>query len=176
MLNIAIISGSVSSEKTGEAVSEWVLDLAKQRKDAEFELLNIQEFESSRGDTRQWVQKISAFDGFIFVTPENSRHPSGSLMNIFNFLKSEWKNKVAGFVGYGNNGGVMAMEHMRTTMEKLQIADVNAQVSLTITNDPGDNSPIVPISPYKKILYNMIDQVIYWGEAMKKVRMKAAEV
>src|ERR1041385_1354438 len=115
MLNIAIISGNASPEKIGEAVSEWVLDLAKQRKDAEFELLNIQEFENLRGDAQQWAEKISAFDGFIFVTPENNRNPPSSLMNAFNFLKNEWKNKVAGFVGYGNNGGVMAMEHMRTT-------------------------------------------------------------
>jgi NAD(P)H-dependent FMN reductase len=174
MLTIAIISGSVSQEKTGEAVSEWVLDLAKQRKDAEFELLDIQEFETSRGDTQKWAQKISAFDGFIFVTPENERQPSSSLMNIFTYLKNEWKNKVAGFVGYGNNGGVMAIEHLCSTMEKLQITDVSAKVSLKIPNNPEDENLYVSVSPYKKILYNMIDQVIYWGEAMKKVRMNTA--
>jgi NAD(P)H-dependent FMN reductase len=171
MLNIAIISGSVSTEKIGEAVSEWVLDLAKQRKDAEFELLNVNEFGSPNGDTQKWAQKISAFDGFIFVTPESERTLSSSLLNIFTYLKSEWKNKVAGFVGYGNNGGVMAIEHLSSTMQKLQMTDVSAKVSLKISDNPEDENLYVSVSPYKKILYNMIDQVIYWGDAMKKVRM-----
>jgi len=44
MLRIAIIIGSTRPGRNGEAVGKWAYDIAKKRKDAEFELVDIAEF------------------------------------------------------------------------------------------------------------------------------------
>ena len=43
MLKIAIILGSTRPGRNGEAVSQWVYEIAKKRNDANFELLDIKD-------------------------------------------------------------------------------------------------------------------------------------
>ena len=44
MLKIAIIIGSTRPGRNGEAVAKWVHKVAKKRSDAEFELVDIKDF------------------------------------------------------------------------------------------------------------------------------------
>ena len=44
MIKVAIIIGSTRPGRNGEAVARWVYDLAQQRSDAEFELVDIKAF------------------------------------------------------------------------------------------------------------------------------------
>jgi NAD(P)H-dependent FMN reductase len=44
MLRIAIIIGSTRPGRKGEAVANWVYEVAQQRNDAEFELVDIKDF------------------------------------------------------------------------------------------------------------------------------------
>ena len=44
MLKIAIIIGSTRPNRNGEAVAKWVYQIAKKRSDAEFELVDIKDF------------------------------------------------------------------------------------------------------------------------------------
>jgi NAD(P)H-dependent FMN reductase len=44
MIGIAISLGSTRSNRNGEAAAKWVYDIAKKRSDAEFELVDIKDF------------------------------------------------------------------------------------------------------------------------------------
>ena len=44
MIRVAIIVGSTRPGRKSAAVSKWVLDIAKNRKDAEFEIVDIEDF------------------------------------------------------------------------------------------------------------------------------------
>lgn len=44
IIKIAVIIGSTRPGRVGEAVARWVYDIAKQRGDAEFELVDIADF------------------------------------------------------------------------------------------------------------------------------------
>lgn len=115
MLKVAIILGSTRPGRNGEAVAKWVCDIAKKRTDAEFEYVDIKDYELplldepnpaslgkySKDHTKVWSAKIDSFDAFVFVTPEYNHGISGALKNAIDFLYKEWNNKVAGFVSYG---------------------------------------------------------------------------
>jgi NAD(P)H-dependent FMN reductase len=89
----------------------------------------------SKEHTKAWSAKIDSFDAFIFVTPEYNRGILGALKNAIDFLYQEWNNKAAGFVSYGSAGGVRSAEQLRLVMAELQIADVRAQVTLSLFTD-----------------------------------------
>ena len=93
----------------------------------------------SNAHTKAWSAAVASFDGFVFVTPEYNHSTSGALKNARDYLYNEWVNKAAGFVSYGSMGGVRAVEHLRGIMAELQIADVRAQVTLSL-HDLGDGS------------------------------------
>jgi NAD(P)H-dependent FMN reductase len=87
-------------------------------------------------------------------------------------LYGEWNNKAAGFVSYGSSGGTRAVEQLRLVMGELQVADVRAQVALSLFTDFENFSTFKPAPLHEKSVNTMLDQVIAWGSALKIVRKK----
>lgn len=186
MLKIAIVLGSTRPQRNGEAVAQWVYELASERKDASFELIDLavvdlplldEPVPSSMGKyskphTKAWSAMIEGFDAFIFVTAEYNHGIPGALKNAIDFLYREWNNKVAGFVGYGSAGGARSVEQLRLVMAELQVATVRAQVSLSLATDFKDMKEFTPAERHKKDLDTMVQQLVAWGEALKAVRKK----
>jgi len=186
MIKLAIIIGSTRPGRNAEAVARWVYEIAQKRKDAQFEVVDIQAFnlplldeavppsmgQYSKPHTQAWAAKIASFDGYVFVTPEYNHAPSGALTNAIDYLYKEWNNKAAGFVSYGSAGGVRAVEQMRLIMGELQVADVRAQVMLSLFTDFENFSVFKPAAMHGKSLNTMLDQVVAWAGALKGLRAK----
>ncbi len=184
MLKVAVIIGSTRPGRNGEAVARWVHNVAAKRTDAEFELVDLKDFDLphldepmpamtgqySRPHTRKWAAKIASFDAYVFVTPEYNHSTSGVLKNAIDFLYSEWNNKAAGFVSYGIGGGSRAVEHLRLVMAEIQIADVRAQVELSLVTDFEDFSAFNPAVQHEGKVTAMLDQVLAWSEALRPLR------
>jgi NAD(P)H-dependent FMN reductase len=188
MFRIAIIIGSTRPGRNGEAVGKWVYEVAKKRSDAEFELVDIKDFnlplldepvspimgQYSKPHTKTWAAKIGSFDGYVFVSPEYNHGICGSLKNAIDFLFAEWNNKAAGFVSYGGAGGVRAVEQLRLVLAEVQMATVRNQVLLSMFTDFENFSVFKPDSRKETSVNDMLDQLIAWGGALKALRKKAA--
>lgn len=186
MIKIGIILGSTRPNRNGEAVARWVSEIAQKRNDAEFELVDIKDYnlplldepippsmgQYSKEHTKVWAEKIDSFDAYVFVTPEYNHGTSGALKNAIDFLFKEWNNKAAGFVGYGSAGGARAVESLRLVMGELMIADVRAQVMLSLFTDFENYSVFKPAARQEQSVNDMLDQVIAWGGALKTLREK----
>lgn len=185
MLKIAIITGSTRPGRNNEAVARWVFDLAKkQRKDVEFELVDIADYNLPLLDepvppsfgqykhehTKVWASKIASFDGFVFVTPEYNHGPSAALKNAIDYLFAEWNNKAAGFVSYGSAGGARAVEHLRLILAELMVATVRKQVMLSLFTDFENFSTFKPDARHESEVGEMLEQVIEWSGALQNVR------
>lgn len=184
MTRIAIILGSTRPGRNGEAVAKWVHTHASQRTDAQYELVDVADYELplldepsppsmgqySKPHTKKWAAKIASFDGFVFVTAEYNHGVPGALKNAIDFLYAEWNNKAAGFVSYGSAGGVRSVESLRLVMAELQIADVRAQVSLSLATDFENYKKFTPAERHTKSLDTMFDQLVAWSTALSQVR------
>ena len=186
MIRIAVIIGSTRPGRNGEAVAKWVYEIARKRSDAEFELVDIKDFnlplldepvppslgQYTKEHTKVWAARIDSFDAYVFVTPEYNHGTSGALKNAIDFLFKEWNNKAAGFVGYGGAMGVRAVEHLRLVMGELLVADVRAQVALSLFTDFENFRVFKPTPQQEQSVNAMLDQVIAWGGALKPLREK----
>lgn len=126
MLNIQIIVGSTRPGRLAKNISNWLMSQIDDYKDVKFEIVDIADYslplldepipagskQYSQEHTRQWAEKISQADGFIFVTPEYNHGTSATLKNAIDFLYHEWKYKPVAFLGYGSIGGVRAIEQL----------------------------------------------------------------
>ena len=189
MFRIGIIIGTTRPGRNGEGVAKWVHEIAQKRTDAEFELVDIKDFnlplldepvppslgQYSKPHTKAWAAKIASFDGYIFVTPEYNHGISGALKNAIDFLFAEWNNKAAGFVSYGSVGGARAVEHLRLVLAEVQIATVRNQVLLSLFSDFENFSVFKPDAHHEGSVNAVFDQVIAWGGALKTLRDKSAK-
>lgn len=189
MIRIGIILGSTRPGRNGEAVARWVVNIASKRSDAQYELVDLKQFNLplldepvppsqghySQQHTKDWAAKIASFDAFVFVTPEYNHGTSGALKNAIDFLYAEWNNKAAGFVGYGGAGGTRAVESLRLVMGELMVADVRAQVALSLFTDFENFSTFKPAPLQEKSVEAMLDQLVAWGTALKTVRQPAPQ-
>ena len=185
-LKVAIIIGSTRPGRNGEAVGRWIYEKAKNRDDAEYDLVDIKDYNLplldepippsmgrySNEHTKIWSTKIDSFDAYVFVTPEYNHGIPGALKNAIDFLFKEWNNKVAGFVSYGSAGGVRAVEQLRLVMAEVKVATVRAQVQLSLFTDFENFSTFKPHEIHVKSTNNMLDEVISWASAMKTLRTK----
>jgi NAD(P)H-dependent FMN reductase len=188
MTKIGIILGSTRPGRNGAQVAKWVLDIASQRTDAEFELVDLADYPLPHLDealppslgqyqndhTKQWAAKIASFDGFVMVTPEYNHSTSGVLKNAIDYLYAEWNNKALGIVSYGGVGGARAAEHLRLIAGELQMADVRQQVALSLLTEFENFSVFKPGDYNRQSLDTLLDQVVAWSAALAPLREEAA--
>ena len=184
MLKIAIIVGSTRPGRKAAGVAKWAYEIARQRSDAEFEIVDIKDFnlplldepnsplfaQYTHEHTKRWSAKIASFDGYVFVTPEYNHATSGALKNAIDFLYNEWVNKAAGFIAYGGTSGARAVENLRLIMAELQVATVRTQVGLSMFTDFENFTVFRPGAAQEKYVHLMLDQLVAWAGALKTVR------
>jgi NAD(P)H-dependent FMN reductase len=184
MLNVGIITGSTRPNRKSPDVAKWVLEIARRRNDAEYELVDIKDFELPLLDeptppamgkyqqphTKRWAEKIASLDAFVFVSPEYNHGIPAALKNAIDFLFAEWSHKAAGFVSYGSVGGARAVEHLRLVLAEVHVATVRAQVLLSLRNDFENFTTFKPEPHHEKSVNTMLDQVVAWGGALKQLR------
>ncbi len=189
MTRVAIILGSTRPGRRGEAVAKWAHAEAVAHGGAEYELVDLADHalplldepmppsqvaagraEYTKPHTRAWSAKVASFDGYVFVTPEYNHSTSAVLKNAIDYLFGEWNNKAAGFIGYGAAGGARAVETLRLVMGELMVADVRAQVALSMFADWEGFTTFKPTPDRAKQLHAMLDQVIAWSRALAPLR------
>jgi NAD(P)H-dependent FMN reductase len=162
------------------------MDIASQRDDADFDLIDLADYPLPHLDepippsmgqyqnehTRQWAAIIAQYDGFVMVTPEYNHSTSGVLKNAIDYLFSEWNNKAVGFVSYGSVGGARATEHLRLISGELKMADVRTQVALSLFTDFKNFSELAPNERQAQTLNTLFDEVVAWSEALAPLRGK----
>ncbi|WP_020577412.1 NADPH-dependent FMN reductase [Actinopolymorpha alba] len=184
MTKVGIIIGSTRPGRNGEAVARWVHELASQHGGAEYDVVDLAEFDLPHLDeavpaaagqyahphTQRWADAVRALDAFIFVTPEYNHSMPGVLKTALDFVYAEWNHKAAGFVGYGVDGGIRAIEQIRQVMAHLKVADVGPQVALSLWTDFVNLSEFQPDPRHEATLKTMLDEVLSWAEALRSVR------
>jgi NAD(P)H-dependent FMN reductase len=166
------------------------MDIASQRGDADFDLIDLADYPLPHLDepmppsmghyqnqhTQQWAATISQYDGFVMVTPEYNHSTSGVLKNAIDYLFSEWNNKAVGFVSYGSVGGARAAEHLRLIAGELKMADVRTQVALSLFTDFKNFSELAADERQVLALNTLMDEVIAWSEALAPLRGKGLDL
>ena len=188
MLKIAVVTGSTRPGRKAADVAQWVLENARKRGYATYELLDIADFDLplydeamppkmaqySQPHTKRWAEAVAQYDGFVFVTPEYNHSVPASLKNALDYLFAEWNDKSAGIVSYGAMGGVRAAEHLRGILGELAVADVRAQVALGLATDFEAYTRFTPTQAQNGLLSALLDEVVAWAGALRGVRQDKA--
>ncbi|WP_290786756.1 NADPH-dependent FMN reductase [Exiguobacterium sp. UBA7533] len=177
-LNIGIILGSTREGRLSPQVGNWIKQLADQRGDANYTILDIADYklpllgekDADASGAAAWSKDVAAQDGFVFIVQEYNHSIAASLKNALDYLRIEWNNKAAGIVSYGSVGGARAAEHLRGILGELLIADVRVHPALSLFTDFENGSVLKAAAVQETSVNQMLDQVIPWATALKTIR------
>jgi len=183
-MKIQIILGSTRPGRAGEQVAQWATKSLQDFDGAEFELVDIADFnlplldepmppmsgQYTKDHTKKWSAKIAEADGYLFVTPEYNHSIPGALKNAVDFLNHEWRNKAIGFISYGAAGGSRAVEQWRQIAGELHMADVRDQVLLYLGIDFENYSTFKPTNAHADQLNTVAEEVVAWSGALAQLR------
>jgi NAD(P)H-dependent FMN reductase len=183
-LRIGIILGSTRPGRRGEQIASWMLEAARARGGADYELVDLARHHLGNLDeggnpslqqyqhphTRDWSALIDGLDGFVFLVPEYNHSFPGALKNALDYVYREWNDKAAGIVSYGGHAaGVRAAEALRLVLAELQVATVRAQPAVSLI-PAFSTGAFVPPDGLDTAVRGMLDQVIAWSSALRGVR------
>lgn len=179
-LNIGIILGSTREGRVSPQVGEWVKEIADKRGDANYEIVDVADYnlpflgttDGSEPGIAKWSEKLASLDGFVFIVQEYNHSITGALKNAIDFAREEWFDKACGIVSYGSTGGARAAEHLRGIMGELKVADVRTHPTLSLFIDFENFTEFKPQELHLENVNTMLEEVLEWSGALKTLRQK----
>jgi NAD(P)H-dependent FMN reductase len=186
-LRIGIVIGSTREGRFGEKPAHWIHEIAKQRTDLAFELIDLRDyplpfFNEPRSPAygpvnneaaRLWAGKLATLDGLIVVTPEYNHGPSAVLKNALDYAYTEFVRKPIGFVGYGGVGAARAVEQLRLIAIELQMVPVRSAVHIGTVEFLGivqQGKAFEDFPHLAQAANRLLDEVSWWANTLKPVR------
>ncbi|MDE2266999.1 MAG: NAD(P)H-dependent oxidoreductase [Alphaproteobacteria bacterium] len=184
---IAIIISTTRAARFADKPAKWIYDIAAKRDDLTVELVDLRDYPmpffdepassawvpSKNEVALRWQKKVAEFDGYIFVTAEYNRGVSAALKNALDYAYTEWNKKPAAYVGYGSVGGARAIEHLRLMNVELQMAPMRSGVHIqgadfmAVWQQGKDINELTYLQANAK---DMLDQLVWWANALKTAR------
>ena len=187
---IGIVIGSTREGRFGEKPAHWIHEIAKQRTDLAYELIDLRDhplpfFNESMSPAwapvkneaaQRWSAKLATLDGLIVVTPEYNHGPSAVLKNAFDYAYKEFGRKPIGFVGYGGVGAARAVEQLRLVSIELQMAPVRNAVHIGMVEFLGiwqQGKSFEDFPHLAQAANGLLDDIAWWAKALKTAREAA---
>lgn len=184
---IAIIVSSTRPARFADVPAAWIKAQAEARGDMDVEVVDLRDYPlpffdevasnayapTSKEVAIRWQKKIAEFDGYIFITAEYNRGPTGVLKNALDYAYVEWNRKPAAFVGYGSVGAARAIEQLRLNAIELQMAPIRTGVHIQGADFFGawqQGEALEEMSHLQPSVKAMLDELIWWATALKTAR------
>ncbi len=184
---IGIIVGSTRAARFADKPTEWIARIAAEYSDLAFEVVDLRDYPmpffeeaaspawapSQNEVAQRWQKKIDELDGYIFITAEYNRAPTGVLKNAIDYAYNEWNKKPAAFVGYGGVGGARAVEQLRLIAIEMQMSPIRAGVHILMPDFAAvlkGEKKLEDLEHLNQSARQMLDQLSWWTFALKKAR------
>ena len=191
MTKIAVIIGSTREGRMTDKLANWATKAVEQK--ADVEVLDLRDYpmpffdeaisprynpeRKAVPEVQKWLDKVAEFDGYVIVTPEYNRAPTGVLKNALDVLAYEMDHKPVAIVAHGSSGGAQAVASLRITLPGVgavalpQALFFTDQVGAAIDDD-GVLKAELAENPYghQANLVTQTDTLVKFAEALKSLR------
>ena len=186
-MRIAVVYGSVRSERQGIRVARFLLDVLKDRGDTgvlvdpleyPLPLLDRMYKEYERGSAPAMMERLAdifrSVDGFLIVSGEYNHGIPPALKNMLDHFMNEFFWRPAGLVTYsgGRFGGVRAAMQLRATLPEQGMVTIPSLLPFGNVAETFDEQG-VPHAEYVRTSTNaFLEEFTWYVEALRDRRAK----
>lgn len=186
-MKIAVIVGTTRQGRVTPRLANWVMRAASSRESAEFQLLDLNDYDipmlneapwlenrTLSDGARRWLDDLARADGIIIVTAEYNHTIPAVLKNAFDYTHGEVLRTPVAIVSHGVNGGVRANEHLRQMLNSNMGAfSISATVNYIgniseALNESGEPTGENEVNDRK--LQSLLDDILWYTNAIKTAK------
>jgi NAD(P)H-dependent FMN reductase len=185
MAKIAVIVGSVRSERQGIKVANWIVKKLEQRNHEvhlvdpvklQLPLLDkmYKEMKTPAENLQKLYTIIKEADGYIAITPEYNHSISAAMKNTLDYFLEEYFFKPSGIVSYsvGPFGGILAGNHLRQVLAEMGAPAIPSQLPISKVQEVfGANGGILDQN-YERRADRFFDEFEWYVTALSEQRKK----
>jgi NAD(P)H-dependent FMN reductase len=191
-MRLAIIVGTTRKNRQTLKQARWVAKAAQSVENTEAELVDLADYPmpffeepiSPRYNpqreidptAKRWLDKITSFDAYIFVTPEYNHSIPGVLKNAFDYMDWQMMRKPSAIVSHGTVGGARAAMHLKEVISEARGVPIPSFVALAhmsdVIDDAGNLNEEQKANPYgpQKTLEDMLAELKWYSDALAAAR------
>ena len=188
---IGLILSTTREGRFADRPTQWVLDIANARGDADYEIVDLRDYPIAYFDAPasprfvplqdpvalRFAAKMAELDGYIFITAEYNRAIPAVLKNALDHIYSEPARKPAAFVGYGAVGGSRAVEQLRLIAIELSMVPMKAGVHINMEPLLGmirEGKDFADYPYLEPTVVSMLDELAWYTRVLKTGRDQQA--
>lgn len=185
MAKIALIVGSVRRDRQGIKVARWMEWKLKNRNHTVYFIdpleLNLplldrmyKEMVDPSEKMKSIRNKINDAEGYLAVTPEYNRAPSGAMKNTLDYFLEEYYFKPSAIVSYspGIFGGVNAAQQLRLVFAELGAPSIPSSFSIPSLFRVFNEDGTLIDDAYNKRVSKFLAEFEWYIETFKNQRAK----
>lgn len=186
-LNIAVLYGSVRSDRQGIKAANFFIKKLEEKKivtslvdplKMELPLLDKMYKEYRKDEAPAKMKAISNIlshaDGFLIVTGEYNHSIPPALKNLLDHFQREYFFKPSAIVSYsaGNYAGVRAAIHLRSILGELGTPSISSMFPIANVQDNFDLEGNALDTSFDERAVRFLDEFIWYADALKIARKK----
>jgi len=186
-LNIAIIYGSVRSDRQGIKAAKFIVKKLEER-GHEATLIDPLEYnlpfldkmykEYDEGKAPELLEKLAQIikkaDGYMIVSAEYNHSVPAALKNLIDYFMEEYFYKPSGIVTYsaGPFGGVRVAVHLRAILGEVGTVSIPSMFPISKIYESIDENGKAVDEAYDKRVQKFLDEFEWYANALKQAREK----
>jgi NAD(P)H-dependent FMN reductase len=174
-LFIPLVLGSAREGRESEKVARYVFNEITAVNAFETQFVDVRDF--LFGKTAEypeaatpWKEIMTRADGWIIVSPEYNRGIPGELKILIDSLDEEYAKKPVAIVGVssGKMGGARMAEHILPTLITLGMIPLSPALLFPVVKTLFDSDGNILDDSYKKKIADMVEQMVWYAQALRK--------
>ncbi len=175
-LFIPIILGTSRPGRESEKVAKFVLSVAKEVEDVDFELIDPTRFKLPADGNQirdlKYTDITARADGFIIVTPEYNHSYPGSLKRLLDSEFENYRDKPVILMGVsdGQWGGTRAIEALLSPLKAMNFLVLNQDVNFPKAPELFNEDGSIKDEAYVERVMKRIEKLVWLARVLKEAR------
>ncbi len=191
-MKLAVVTGATRPGRQTPKQSAWIVKTAGKLESIEAEHVDLKHYplpffneaisprynpnREIAPEVQKWLDKISEFDAYVFVTPEYNHSIPGELKNVFDYMTGELKRKPAAVASHGTVGGARAAVHLKEILSEGQAAVIPNFLAIAgmsdMIDEEGNLSAEASANPYgpQGQLNALLAELKWYSDALSHAR------
>ncbi len=193
-MKLAVIVGTTRPNRQTLKQAKWVVKGASEIDGIEVELVDLKDYpmpffnepvsprynpdRKISGEVKPWLDKLTEFDAYVFVTAEYNHSIPAELKNALDYATWEMNRKPAAVVSHGSAGGVRAATDLKEVLSESKavlIPNFVAMLGMSeLIDEKGDLNESVKANPYgpQATLSTLLEELQWYSDALSSARIE----